>query len=331
MATATATKRFTSRDLFAANQELLSVKRTRAKTWCDDGTMKHDVTVSGRFIKLMRFVRQQMPSDAMVDPATTTVGLLDRLSHLAITSAMAGDIGRDHDNDEIAEAIGWLGDADLLIEAMVKAGWLIECNVNRLIVADWKDNAPNFIKGNLSKHGRNFANAQNHVKSDSAKQGAQGRLLEQAAKQVAKQGAQGTLPYNTTQQNTTKPNKTKEKTSSKSKDDFDGVGAFDEFWNVVHKKVGKAVAKSEFAKAVASAAKEKSIPKATAAKLITEAMKAFAQSPSASPKDHTPIHPSNWLKQGRYDDDRDAWQGNTAKPDPGKRFDPNFDYAEAWK
>jgi len=306
MATATATKRFTSRDLFAANQELLSVKRTAPKTTSQDvEPMPRIRTIKPEFFE------------------STTVAKLDRPARLMFIACInwCDDEGRLRWNPSHLKSVAFPYDDD--ITANHVAEWMDQIAKCRLVI-------PYSVSGTSYGEIRGFAehqviNRKSKPKYPPRQKGDTHGVLSEGSLHTQ---------YTSHQETEGKGNgrETEGKhLSSKSKDDFDGVGAFDEFWKHVHRKVGKQVAKTEVAKAVASAAKEKSIPKATAAKLITEAMKAFAQSPSATPKDHTPIHPSNWLKQGRYDDDRDAWQGNTAKPDPGKRFDPNFDYALGWK
>jgi len=77
---------------------------------------------------------------------------------------------------------------------------------------------------------------------------------------------------------------------------------FGEFWNCVHLKVGKRAAEKAFDRAVAHVRKERRVTASAAASSIITAMKKFAASSEASPKDRTPIHPTTWLNQGRYDD-----------------------------
>jgi len=80
----------------------------------------------------------------------------------------------------------------------------------------------------------------------------------------------------------------------------DEVGdAFDRFWSVVHHKVGKGHARKAFQRAVKGG---------TPAEVIIAAMTEFAQTPDASPRDRTPIHPTTWINAERWDDDRGAWQ-----------------------
>jgi len=102
---------------------------------------------SMKFSKLKR--RLQLPHWQIV-------GLLESIWLFTQVNAPAGDIGR-HSNEDIAAGIEWYGDADLLISHLVESGWLETCNTHRLLVHDWEDHAPNFLKGNMAKYGKSFA------------------------------------------------------------------------------------------------------------------------------------------------------------------------------
>lgn len=77
---------------------------------------------------------------------------------------------------------------------------------------------------------------------------------------------------------------------------------FGEFWDCVHLKIGKRAAEKAFKRAIVHVRKEKRVTALAAGDSITSAMKRFAASSEASPKDRTAIHPTTWLNQGRYDD-----------------------------
>jgi hypothetical protein len=53
----------------------------------------------------------------------------------------------------IAEMVGWNGSAEILISALVDSHWLDRHSEHRLVVHDWHDHAPNFIKGNVHRLG----------------------------------------------------------------------------------------------------------------------------------------------------------------------------------
>ena len=77
---------------------------------------------------------------------------------------------------------------------------------------------------------------------------------------------------------------------------------FDEFWESVHLKVGKRAAEKAFKRAVAHVRKQRRVSSTSAGKSIITAMKAFSKTNEATPTDRTPIHPTTWLNQGRYED-----------------------------
>ena len=104
------------------------------------------------------------------------VGILECIWKLTRTSAPAGDIGR-HSNEDIAAAIEYEGDPDALITSLVECGWFDEDEEFRLIVHDWSDHVPTYLKGNFAKHNKTFAN----------------EVAKQRAKQPAKQRANSTL------------------------------------------------------------------------------------------------------------------------------------------
>jgi hypothetical protein len=111
----------------------------------------HTTTQNAKFRLLARRLRAAIGTSP-VSVETITVGLLERLWHLAATSAPRGDIGR-HDDELIAEMVGWDGSAEILIAALVDSRWLDRHPEHRLVVHDWHDHAPNFIKGNVLKMG----------------------------------------------------------------------------------------------------------------------------------------------------------------------------------
>jgi hypothetical protein len=138
-------------------------------------------------IKFKRFVRLIRPlCNGCFTAETIAVGLLESLWHATITNALEGNIGKLTDED-IAEELGWLGDASLLVDALVQAGWLDRCSTHRLVIHDWHDHAPDFVKGNLIRHNKEFA-------------------IATCPGQPTKQPAIATCPSNTP--NLTKPNRT---------------------------------------------------------------------------------------------------------------------------
>jgi len=81
-------------------------------------------------------------------------GVLETLWHFAQTHARRGDIGR-HSDAAIARAIGWRGDAALLIKALVSVRWLDECACHRLRIHDWPQHADQAVyrTEEIKRHG----------------------------------------------------------------------------------------------------------------------------------------------------------------------------------
>lgn len=113
--------------------------------------MIHTAKQSAKFTKLVRRIRSAMPG-LPVDPATVATGLLEQMWHFTITSAKRGDIGQ-HDDELIAEACGWLGEPSDLVAMLVETGWLDECQDHRLVVHDWADHAPQFVRKHIHRAG----------------------------------------------------------------------------------------------------------------------------------------------------------------------------------
>lgn len=90
-------------------------------------------------------------------PLYAVTGILEALWAITASSAPRGDIGK-FTNEDIAAAIEFEGDEDELVDALIASGWVDECGVHRLVVHDWKDHAPNYIKGNI-RHKGGFVSA----------------------------------------------------------------------------------------------------------------------------------------------------------------------------
>lgn len=74
-----------------------------------------------------------------------TAGTLELLWLFAMEQAPAGDVGKWSDTD-IEEICGWDGEPGALISALVECGWLDECAKHRLLIHDWADHVPEFIR-----------------------------------------------------------------------------------------------------------------------------------------------------------------------------------------
>jgi len=79
-------------------------------------------------------------------PHWQCVGLLEALWLFTARNAPDGDIGR-HTNEDIAACLEWADDPDQLIQTLVELRWLDEDPKHRLIVHDWSEHCPTWIKG----------------------------------------------------------------------------------------------------------------------------------------------------------------------------------------
>jgi hypothetical protein len=85
-----------------------------------------------------------------------TIGLLEGMWLAVGKNCPRGDIGK-FSNEEIAIMCDWEGDADELVNALVDCGWLDVCSVERLVVHDWHDHCPTYVKGGLTTRGQEIA------------------------------------------------------------------------------------------------------------------------------------------------------------------------------
>ena len=169
--------------------------------------------------------------------------------------------------------VDWGGDHDQLITALVECGWIDLCSEHRLLVHDWPEHAPKYVKGNVERHFGGFA---------SRKEAPLGTLPKEAPSEATK----GQSPVDTP----TKPSLTK---PSQSKH----IDQFEEFWRVF--PAGRKVKKPQALKAWLKAIK-KAKPQA-----LIEAATEYAASPQGNGE--YVCMPSTWLNNDRWQDDRAAW------------------------
>lgn len=136
--------------------------------------MKKDAPTKSKFRTLKRRLGK---------PHYAVVGVLESLWLATQIDAIDGAIGK-LSNEEIAAAIEWDGDADLLIQTLVDTGWLDADPEFRLVVHDWSEHVPTFVKGAFEKHKKLFAD---QVAKQRPRQGA--KHEKNGGKSGAKQGA----------------------------------------------------------------------------------------------------------------------------------------------
>lgn len=257
--------------------------------------MKHSVPDSLKFKKLQR----RLGTSRVV-----TAGTLELLWIATQKNAMRGDIGR-FTNEEIAIECDWDGDPDELVTALVDTGWLDESDEHRLVVHDWLEHCPKYLKAAVMRSG-GFAEFQDQTGPKTPSKTTPKTMPKTPPKAPPK-----TESSTGGQRNLTKPNLTKPNDSSTASTGVDGDGGFGDFWSAVHRKVGRGAARKAFDRAAQRVSKRDGTDRRQAAEFITEAMRRFAASPRARDDVKGQIHPATWLNEERYDDDPAEWQANT--------------------
>jgi hypothetical protein len=93
-------------------------------------------------------------------PLYAAVGIIETLYHWASKYALRGDVGK-WTNEAIATGIGWSGDADELIAALVKTRWLDEVSPEfRLVIHDITDHADDVWRRCLENADLSFWNGE---------------------------------------------------------------------------------------------------------------------------------------------------------------------------
>ncbi len=105
--------------------------------------MKHQTPTLAKFKRLARRLGIRQYEAA---------GVLEMLWITTQTNCPRGDIG-SLTNEDIAISLDWQGDDDELVTALVDCGWLDEHPEHRLVVHDWHDHAPRYIKGLVARKG----------------------------------------------------------------------------------------------------------------------------------------------------------------------------------
>ena len=82
-----------------------------------------------------------------------TTGLLERMWELTRSEAPQGDLGAHVCDEELAEALLWCGEPSVLIDALVAERWLDADETHRLVVHNWADRCPRYIKQRLTRKG----------------------------------------------------------------------------------------------------------------------------------------------------------------------------------
>jgi len=212
------------------------------------------------------------------------VGLLELLWLATAKNCPRGDIGK-FANDEIALLIDWDGDPEQLIAALIDCGWVDVCEENRLVVHDWSEHCPNYVKGSLAKHNRIFASAKQPARQ-CAKQPAR-----QCAKEPAKETAKQVARHSATKPSQAKPSQVSPVDSG-----------FESWFSSYPRRVNKKTAKKAYEKAI----KEISIENDMNTEIAISHMQTLTDErmPDLKARQVEFIpHPASWLNAGGYMND----------------------------
>ena len=90
-------------------------------------------------------------------PWPQAIGLAGLLWRFTAKHAPTGEIGR-HDDEDIATALEWPGDSSELVAAFIRSRLLDPApNPARLLVHDWPEHAPRYVRATLQRIGRDFS------------------------------------------------------------------------------------------------------------------------------------------------------------------------------
>ena len=78
------------------------------------------------------------------------IGYLELLWCFTADHSADGTVGRWPDGS-IARACEWTGDAEAFVLALVATGWLDPCESHRLVVHDWTDHCPRWVKAKVAR------------------------------------------------------------------------------------------------------------------------------------------------------------------------------------
>lgn len=239
--------------------------------------MKRTATTNPKFKKLAK---------ALDVPFFGAVGVCELLWHFTAQNAPRGDVGR-WDDEEIAHAVRWSGDAKSLISGLISSGLLDVSEEHRLLVHDWHEHCDQSVKRTVEAMGYGFC-----VKT----------------KRKLVRNSSGTKRKLASRVNGLAFKETSRVALGRGGAGGETETEFDQFWKAYPRREGKGAARLAF---------EKATEKKSAAEIIATA-ELFAASPKGQ-GDFCP-YPATWLNQGRYDDDPAEWQ-RTGTPNgnrPGK-------------
>ena len=241
-------------------------------------------------IDMMKFT---LLKNRLRQPKYVIIGILESLWQLTLSSATDGAIGRFTD-EEIAAWIEWDGDPSLLIEHLVSTRFLDRCKVNRLVVHDWSEHAPDFLKNSFKRWGKDFVVPIVVDAEHDAQHDAQHPLRDDAKNDACEHPPIPLQPSPANKETNTRRN---------------AVAYSDEFkswWLVYPRREAKGEAWKAWPKAIAWIRQTTDSTQEQAVASLMEITKRFASSPKGQ-GEFVP-QPATFLNGKRWEDDQKSWE-----------------------
>ena len=267
--------------------------------------MKAGTTENVKFLRLQRRLRESKRG---------TVGLLEMLWHATCKNAPAGDIGAKLSNEEIATLCDWDGDHDDLVEALVEAGWLDRCKTHRLVVHDWQDHCPSYVKANNAKYRKGLARPLTDAAAEAPKEVP--KEVPRDTPREAPREVCGGVSEPPTYPIQSYPSQNKVRSSRSNAPEPEGFGAW---YAIFPRHQGRQDAARAFIPAIDSIRRSHHLDHAGAIALLMERTAEYA----AAVKSQEPrfiLLPESYLNGRRFDDEFTS--GNGQGRDPYKFVSP---------
>lgn len=160
-------------------------------------------------------------------PFYQVVGLLESLWRLTEMNTPDGNIGK-LTNEEIAADLEWDGDANALILMLIESRWIDRSEKHRLVIHDWSDHVPNWLKAIYSREGKSFSNEATESGTKSGTQSDTKFGTQSDTNSPALSPVLSSAPPILTYPNLTKPN---QKTAATPMPECLQTDAFQEAWS----------------------------------------------------------------------------------------------------
>jgi hypothetical protein len=281
-------------------------------------------------------------------------GLLELLWLTTAQATPAGDIGK-LDNLDIACMLDWQGDPDELVGALVGSGYVSEHPTHRLVIHDWEEHCPRYVRANVAKSGRGFASEEQSTGSppvdsvesttvgtiDSVESTTDGTVEASSCGRALPSQAKPSLAKPSQEHSCSSADERECDETATSGDSAEKNGKhkpvyttqFVRWWGVYPVRVGKRSAAAAYDRAITRIRADRDVGRDDAHEILLLITETFAQSAAGTAGKYTP-HATTWLNDGRYDDDQAEWHRprgdtrNARKINRSQSYDPSREGGE---